>query len=189
MVERLRACHLAWGNKSHLTQALWQAPEPPGCFDVILAAGMLEGCIGTEEDASTLGPSSSTSSATVTQGGAGGIWDALVTARQLVEMHQGGRSLASISLSGGNTSISTTVGPSPAPGAFAVLLERRGVLPHARQLHNLDLALAGAGWALVQDNLPHELASWLAGPSPTEGCWRGPVAEHLDMILLQPSIV
>lgn len=165
------------------SQALWQAPDPPGCFDVILSSGLLEACVGTEEDSA----SGSISSPEGTRTPAGGLRDALTTARCLVEMNRNGRSLTSVSATGAASAArSDNARPCPAPNAFAVMLERRGLLDHARRFHGLEQVLAGTGWALVHEALPDELAVWLAGPSPSEGAWKGPVAEHLDLILLCP---
>ena len=174
-----------------MPQALWQAPEPPGCFDVVLSAGLLETCVGIEEDAAAGSSSSPGEGSPAAAPLSGGLWDALRTARCLVETNRNGRSLASVSVSAASTD-STAVGDDagpcrPTPDALAVMVERRGLFEHARTFHGLDRALAGAGWLLVQDSLPEELAVWLAGPSPTEGCWQGPVAQHLDLILLRPS--
>ena len=202
VVERLRACHLAWGHMGHVLQALKQAPDPPGCFDVVLAAGLLERCMENEDDAgATIG--SSGGSGAVACGDRlvrGGVCDALGMARLLVEMHQCSRALPSVSATGvvgGLAPLSQpmssaaaggtpSAAPRPAPGAFAVLIERRGVLAHAQQRHGLAQALPGLGWVPVDDQLPPELGAWLAGPSPAGGCWRGPIAEHLDMLIMRP---
>ena len=200
VVERLRACHLAWGDNSHLLQALRQAPEPPGCFNAVLSAGLIEGCLSVEADNESGERGAAPS---------GGIRDALRTARRLVEMHQRGKAPPSISAldgSSGGSVVGAFCGGdggdemSPAPDSFTVLVERKGVLAEALALGQLNEALSESGWECLQSisggdsgmALLPEVLTWLDGPCPMGTQWAhsagGRAGEHLEVLFLTPVV-
>ncbi|GAX86222.1 hypothetical protein CEUSTIGMA_g13635.t1 [Chlamydomonas eustigma] len=207
VVERLRACQVAWGDQGHLQQALRQAPDPPGCYDTVLSAGLIERCIAHEQQTGV-------GKASLAEGAAKGSWregsvrggirEALCTARCLVCTNQGNQGLPSVTHNIGRSLSTDTCAstklplgqavqgqfPLPLPHSFALLVEKRGVLQHAEQhFRMMSTCLRACGWATVSEpEVPLEIAAWLAGPNCPDGSWRGPVGEHYDVLILKPIL-
>ncbi len=188
VVERLRACHVAWCDRGQLLQAVGQAPDPPGCFDLILAAGMIEQLLlGGGAEAKSSGGARRSPPAEAAEALREGLSDALGTARRLVQPTQRSATLSTVTATAAGVAGGQAAARQLPPKATALLLlERRGVLPLLAERLAMPEDMRDLGWEAVTEQPFEELSRWLTGPSPGACGWQGPVSENLDVLILRP---
>jgi len=137
VVERLRACHLQIGNRNHIRQALQQVPALEPCFQLVVAAGMLEALRPASQEAA-----------------AAAIAEVLATARALLQPPAG---MASVSVLG--SAATGGVQAAVSQDARLLLVEHAGAGQLTEQV--LLQAAAAADW--VAAGLPQDVQAWSAG--------------------------